>query len=93
MQINVAHIAKLANLPLKDDEVEKFEKQLAEILTYVEQLNKVDTTDVAQTSQVTGLENVTREDVAGISLPQETAISQAPSTQNGLFKVSGIFEE
>lgn len=93
MNINVTHIAKLANLPLKDEEKVKFEKQLAEVLSYVEQLQTVDTKNVVPTSQVTGLENVLREDVAGASLSQKDALSQTASSQNGLFKVSGIFEE
>lgn len=93
MHINVTHIAKLANLPLKDEEKAKFEKQLAEVLSYVEQLQTVDTKNVVPTSQVTGLENVVRVDVSGISLSQKDALSQTASSQNGLFKVSGIFEE
>jgi aspartyl-tRNA(Asn)/glutamyl-tRNA(Gln) amidotransferase subunit C len=59
----VKHIAKLARLGLKEDDVEKFAKQLSSIMEYVEKLNEVDVKDVQPTSQVTGLENVMREDV------------------------------
>lgn len=59
----VKHIAKLARLGLLDADVEKFAKQLSSIMEYVEKLNEVDVKDVAPTSQVTGLENVMREDV------------------------------
>lgn len=58
----VQHIAKLARLGLKDGEAEKFGKQLNDILGYVELLKEVDTEGVATTSQVTGLENVSRKD-------------------------------
>lgn len=58
----VQHIAKLARLGLKKGEVEKFSAQLNDILGYVEQLKEVDTENVAPTSQVTGLENVSRRD-------------------------------
>lgn len=58
----VRHIAKLARLKLADEEVKKFSKQLTDILQYVEQLNEVDTKGVETTSQVTGLQNVTRKD-------------------------------
>lgn len=58
----VAHIAKLARLGLKDDETEKFSRQLSDILGHMEMLNEVDTDKVEPTSQVTGLMNVTRED-------------------------------
>lgn len=93
MKIDVYHVAKLANLQLKPGEEEKFAKQLSEVLDYIQKLNEVDTSDVQPTSQVTGLENVLKEDVADSSLTQEEALSNAPSQQNGFFKVKGIFEE
>jgi aspartyl-tRNA(Asn)/glutamyl-tRNA(Gln) amidotransferase subunit C len=58
----VQHIAKLARLGLKEGESEKFAQQLSSILDYVQQLDEVDTENVPETSQVTGLENVSRED-------------------------------
>lgn len=58
----VRHIASLARLGLKEGEDKKFAGQLSEILSYVEMLNEVDTSDVKPTSQVTGLENVKRKD-------------------------------
>ncbi len=59
----VKHVAKLARLELTDDETSKFAGQLNDILSYMEILGEVDTADIEPTSQVTGLENVTREDV------------------------------
>lgn len=93
MKINIKHVAKLANLPLTQDEENKLEKQLQETLTYVEKLNEVDTTNTPPTSQVTGLENVTREDETSICLSQEEALSNTKSKHNGLFKVLAIFED
>lgn len=58
----VKDIAKLARLGLDEAQVEKFSKQLSDILEYVELLNEVDTENVPPTSQVTGLMNVTRKD-------------------------------
>lgn len=93
MKIDIDHVAKLANLPLSDEEKKKFEKQLDQILDYISQLNEVDTQKVEPTSQVTGLENVTREDKAAPSLSQEEVHSNAKSTHNGFFKVPAILEE
>lgn len=58
----VRHIAQLARLKLSDEEVEKFSIQLTDILQWMELLKEVDTEGVEETSQVTGLENVLRED-------------------------------
>jgi aspartyl-tRNA(Asn)/glutamyl-tRNA(Gln) amidotransferase subunit C len=92
MKIDVLHIAKLANLPLRKDEIEKYEKQLSSILEYIEKLQKVNTENVAETSQVTNLENVTRNDSATPSLSQDEVLSNTSSKQNGSFKVKAIFE-
>lgn len=92
MKIDVSHVAKLANLPLEPEEKDKFEKQLADILSYVEKLKEVDTKNVEITSQVTGLENVTRKDEAKPSLTQEEALSNTQNKHNGLFKVKAILD-
>lgn len=90
MKFDISHVAKLANLPLSDEEKKKFEKQLEETIKYIEGLNEVPTPGIEPTSQVTGLENVTREDEIKPSLTQEEALSNAKSTHNGFFKVKGI---
>jgi len=90
MKIDVKHVAKLANLPLSGDEEEKFERQLASIIEYVEKLNETDVGNVEETSQITGLENVTREDHPKPSLSQDEALSNAKSKHNGLFKVKKV---
>ncbi len=59
----VRHIAKLAQLDLSDKEVEKFSKELTQILGYVDMLGEVDTSKVQATAQVTGQTNVLREDI------------------------------
>ena len=90
--IDVRHIAKLASLPLSDSEIPQFEKQLSEVLEYVKKLDELDTTAVESTSQVTGLENVLREDVTEASLTQEVATSQARKSENGYIVVPGILD-
>ena len=60
--MDVKHVAKLANLPLKPGEEDKFAKQFADTLKTVDVINELDTSKVEPTSQVTGLTNVTRED-------------------------------
>ncbi len=94
MKIDVKHVAKLANLKISDSDTKKFEKQLSLILDHINKLQKVNTEKIPETSQITGLENITREDVADSSrvLSQEDTLSNGPSTQNGLFKVKGVIQ-
>jgi aspartyl-tRNA(Asn)/glutamyl-tRNA(Gln) amidotransferase subunit C len=93
MKIDVTHIAKLANLPLDTSEKQKFEKQLSEILTYVEKLKEVDTKNIEIASQVTGLENITRKDESKPSLTQEEALFNTKSQHSGSFKVKVVLEQ
>lgn len=82
----------MANLHLTEKEVKKFQHELSDILKYIEILNGLDTGKVAPTSQVTGLENVFRDDVVEKSLKQEEALSGTKSKHKGYFKAKAIFE-
>jgi len=92
MKIDILKVAKLANLKLKDDEKTELENQLSSILEYIEKLNKIKTEDIEETSQVTNLENVEREDTVLPSLSQEQALFNAEKKHNGFFEVEAIFE-
>ena len=72
----VRHIAKLARLEISEDEVEKYAKELTAILGYVDQLSEVDTSAVAATAQVTGLNNAFRSDVINPSPVSRDALLQ-----------------
>lgn len=91
----VKHVAKLANLPLDKEEVEKYQKQLSEVISYVDELSEVDTKTVEPTSQTTGLENVTRKDEAKSAecLKKEEALSGTDKTKNDFFVVPGVLTE
>ena len=71
---DIKRIAKLANLTLDDSELAKFPQQLSEILAYVEILKEVKTENIEPTSQVTLLENASREDKTRESLSQKEAL-------------------
>lgn len=90
---NVFHIAKLANIPLNDKEAIKIAKGLSETLEFIDKVKRVNTTGVEATSQVTGLENVLREDEIQPSLSQKEALSGTTSTYKGYFKIKAILEE
>lgn len=89
----VLKVAKLARIELSDSEVEKFQAQLSDILTYVDQLQTINTDGVESTAQVTGLENVGRNDEIKDcpSDEREAALSQAPERTGNLIKVKSVF--
>jgi len=59
----VRHIAKLARLTLKDEEVETYAKEMSSIMTYIDMLSEVDTSAVEATAGGTSLVNSVREDI------------------------------
>ncbi len=90
----VKHVAKLANLPLTEEEEEKYSKQLSEILEYIDQLNSVNTKNVEPTFNVSGQENVMSKDELGdCTIPSDDALSNASKKENGFFVTKGVFQE
>jgi aspartyl-tRNA(Asn)/glutamyl-tRNA(Gln) amidotransferase subunit C len=88
----VEYVAKLARLAISEEEKAVFGKQLSSILTYVETLNRVDTTDVEPTSHVIPMQNVLREDAVKPSLPHDAALANAPDSDSGCFRVPKIID-
>jgi aspartyl-tRNA(Asn)/glutamyl-tRNA(Gln) amidotransferase subunit C len=88
----VTHVAMLARLGLSDEEVERYRQQLDAILSHVDRLQQVDTSQVGETAQVGGLVNAWREDVRGECLPVEKALANAPKRRRDHFEVGAIQE-
>lgn len=89
----VEHVAVLARLRLTTEERDQFTIQLNQILQFAEKLNELDTDDIEPTSHVYPMSNVLREDEVKSSIPREQTLSNAPSSQDGMFKVPAVFEE
>jgi aspartyl-tRNA(Asn)/glutamyl-tRNA(Gln) amidotransferase subunit C len=88
----VKHVANLARLRFDEGELEKFTDQLNAILTYIDKLNELDTSEVEPTYHVLDLVNVFREDQVQPSLPREAALANAPERADGFFQVPRIIE-
>jgi len=85
---DVLKLARLARLRLSEAETDQFTQEIQEILTYVEQLNAVDTAGLQPTYQVTGLTNVTRTDKAIDYTAKPTELlTNAPATEGAHIKV------
>jgi len=91
----VKHIAKLAQIPVSDKEQYQFAKAFAETLTVVDELRELDTSKTPPTHQVTGLENVWREDTVDKEkmFSQQEALANGAKVHQGFFVVPRILEE
>jgi len=97
-QINLAtvkHIAKLANIPVSQKEEVELAGGFNKTLEVVDELFKVDVGDIEPTHQVTGLENIFREDKVNKDkmLSQEQALSNTKNKHDGYFVIEQILEE
>jgi aspartyl-tRNA(Asn)/glutamyl-tRNA(Gln) amidotransferase subunit C len=88
---DVLKLAALSKLRLSDEEVEKMQSELSEILSYVEILNNVDVSGLEPTYQVSGLKNIYRPDeIKDYGYKTEDLLKNAPATQDGQFKVKRV---
>lgn len=86
----ILHIAELAHLKLREDEIKKFQKDLNQILEYVDKLNELDTENVEPLSHPLPLINVMREDKLKSSIEREEALKNAPDSTEEFFKVPKV---
>src|SRR5580693_1203530 len=85
---DVLKLAQLARLSLTDAEIEEFSRELSAILEYVKQLQKADTASLEPTSQVSGLETVTRDDIIkDYGINREDLLKNVPEVEDGQVKV------
>ncbi len=82
----VKKVADIARLNLEEKEVDKFSKDLTNILGAFEDLKKVDTKNIEPTFQPVEVKNVIREDQTGESFSSEKALSQTKNKEGKHFK-------
>ena len=86
------HLATLARIELNDEEQEKFSRELASILDYIEKLKEVDVSKSEPTTHVMQIENVFRKDEVKPSIDIEKVLKYAPDRKARFFRVPKIIE-
>jgi aspartyl-tRNA(Asn)/glutamyl-tRNA(Gln) amidotransferase subunit C len=81
------HVARLARLELREDEVERLEGQLNDILAAVSKVSELDLSDVPPTSHPLDVVNVWEPDEPRPCLPVDEALANAPEREGNFFKV------
>jgi aspartyl-tRNA(Asn)/glutamyl-tRNA(Gln) amidotransferase subunit C len=81
------HVASLARLELRDEELERLGAQLNDIIAAVSKVSELDLRDVPATSHPLDVVNVWGEDEPRESLPVDVALSNAPEREGNFFKV------
>ncbi len=92
---DVRKVAKLSRLDIPDDDVEKYSNQLEDILEYIAQLERIDTTNVPPTTRAVEVVNVFRDDNVKTSSNdiRDQLLSLAPEREGEFYKVPKILSE
>jgi aspartyl-tRNA(Asn)/glutamyl-tRNA(Gln) amidotransferase subunit C len=89
----VLHVARLARIGVSDEDVEKFTRQLSNILENFTALQQLDTENVPPTSQSIPLVNVMKPDEVRQSLPQDDVLKNAPNREGEFFRIRAVMED
>lgn len=88
---DVLKMARLSRLKLTEEEIEKYQKELSEIVSYVEKLSEVDVSGLEPTYQVSGLKSTDigamRDDVIEEQVSQDDLFKNLPDRLNDQIKV------
>jgi aspartyl-tRNA(Asn)/glutamyl-tRNA(Gln) amidotransferase subunit C len=87
---DVVHVARLAQLELAEDEIERFREQLSAILEAVGKVAELDLEGVEPTAHPLELVNVFGEDEPRPSLARDVALENAPDPEDGYFGVPAV---
>ena len=88
----VLHVAELARLEFKENELDKFREQLENILGYIENLDKLDTSGVEPTYHVLEISTPLRRDIVEPWLSADQALENSPKREDDFFAVPKVLE-
>tara|TARA_Y100001968_G_scaffold314089_1_gene339034 strand:+ start:358 stop:645 length:288 start_codon:yes stop_codon:yes gene_type:complete len=87
---DVRKVAQLARLELPEDQIETYTVQLEQILSYVDQLQEIDTENIPPTTRAVEVVNAMREDSVEVNCSREDLLNQAPLREGDFFRVPKI---
>lgn len=88
----IIHIAKLASLNLTEKEIEGYTKDMQEILEFANTVNNVNTDEIKETIGANENYNVFRKDEVKQSVSKEELLKNAPSQEDGMFRIPKVIQ-
>ena len=86
----IIHIAKLASLNLSETEIERYAKDMTEILDFANMINSVDTNQIKETIAANENYTVFRKDEVIPSVDRDVLLQNAPSKDEGMFRIPKV---
>ncbi len=90
----IRYLSQLCRIHYSEEDAEAMFKDLQRILEYIDQLQSIDTEGVPPCSNViAGMNNVTREDTIGKTLPREVFLANSPDHVGGMIRVPPVLQQ
>lgn len=86
-------LAELSKLEFNDLELEAIQKDLEQMIAFVEKLNEIDTTGIAPLTHMSDKGNRLREDEIKGSIDNATALKNAPTSEGPFFTVPKVIKK
>lgn len=86
----ILHIAKLASLKIKDEEIEEYRKNLQDILNFANTINSIDTDKIEEANGISSNVNVFREDKVEEFKDNEALMQNAPEKSGNMFVIPKV---
>lgn len=93
IEIDIEKVASLARIALTPEELERYGRQLGDILEHAERVQALPTDDVPPTSHPLPMRNAFRPDEVTASLPRDEILEEAPDVVDGYFRVPRILDD
>lgn len=93
IDIDIAHVARLARLDLGSDELETYREQLGVILEHAARVQSLDTDGVEPTAHPLEMTNTFRDDEVRPSLDRDEVLAAAPEARDGYFVVPPAMDQ
>ena len=88
----IIHIAKLANLNLTEEEIEKYTNDMQDILAFANTNNQVDTEGVDEKASLEEKYNVFRKDDVKVFKDRDDLLQNAPAQEDGMFRIPKVIK-
>ena len=88
----ILHIANLAQLEIKEDEIEKYRENLQDILNFANTVNNANTNDIDITIGTNEAKNVFRKDEVKVFDNIEGLLQNAPDKERNMFKIPKVIQ-
>lgn len=88
----IKHIANLSMLNLSDEEIEKYTKDMEQIVEFANKINEIDTSKIEESAFALDATNVFRKDEVRESFDRELLLSNAPSSNGEAYSLPNVME-